>query len=323
MLSSAAGGWTAPTESESVIEERVRAEVRDAAWATAALRDLGRAPDVALLRDALEGEIDGARRRVLSLLGIGGDPAALERVRDALAHGTREKHAYALEVLDVTLPAALRALVLPLVDDLDPADRAARLADDFPHAEASSEDWLRRLAAGAGSDPASWTTACAARAAVRTSGHGQLPGGMTMLTIEKVICLKAVPMFAEAAEEILADVAAILEEREARAGEVIINKGDPGDSLYVIVHGQVKVYDGARTITLLGEHDIFGELALLDPEPRVASVAAVTDTRLFRLDREGFAELMAGNIEIVRGVLHVLCERLRRQSAAVPYTDAR
>ena len=42
-----------------------------------------------------------------------------------------------------------------------------------------------------------------------------------------------------------------------------------------------------------------------------ASVAAVEDTRLFRLDREAFAELMAGNIEIVRGVLHVLCERLR------------
>ena len=145
-----------------------------------------------------------------------------------------------------------------------------------------------------------------------------------MLTIEKVICLKAVPMFAEASEEILADVAAILEEREARAGEVIIRKGDPGDSLYVIVHGQVRVFDGDRTITGLGEHDIFGELALLDPEPRLASVAAVTDTRLFRLDREGFAELMAGNIEIVRGVLHVLCERLRRQSAVAPYAaDAR
>ena len=140
-----------------------------------------------------------------------------------------------------------------------------------------------------------------------------------MLTIEKVLCLKAAPMFAEASEEILADVAAILEEREARAGEVIIKKGDPGDGMFVIVRGNVRVFDGERTITHLGERDIFGELALLDPEPRVASVAAVTDTRLFRLDREGFTELMAGNIEIVRGVLHVLCERLRRQSARSAY----
>ncbi len=52
---------------------------------------------------------------------------------------------------------------------------------------------------------------------------------------------------------------------------------------------------------------------MLDPEPRLASIAAVEDTRLFRLDRESFAELMAGNIEVVRGVLHVLCERLRAQ----------
>jgi CRP-like cAMP-binding protein len=46
----------------------------------------------------------------------------------------------------------------------------------------------------------------------------------------------------------------------------------------------------------------------------VASVAAVVGTRLFRLDREAFSELMAGNIEIVRGVLSVLCERLRKQT---------
>ena len=63
----------------------------------------------------------------------------------------------------------------------------------------------------------------------------------------------------------------------------------------------MRVYDGARTIVELGPKEIFGELALLDPEPRLASVAAVEDTRLFRLDRESFAELMAGNIEVVRG----------------------
>jgi Cyclic nucleotide-binding domain len=312
--------WTAEPDGVDAIEERVREEVRDAAWATAAVRDLGVTAETALVREALEGEIEATRRRVLLLLGMGGDPSALQRVREALAHGTREKYAYALEVLDVTLSPALRAQVLPLMEHLSPADRAARLADEFPHPVASSDDRLRELLARAGPDAGSWTRACASRTAALIIGERDpAPGGMTMLTIEKVICLKAVPMFAEASEEILADIAAILEDREARAGEVIIEKGEPGDSLYVIVHGQVRVFDGSRTITLLGEHDIFGELALLDPEPRIASVAAVTDTLLFRLDREGFAELMAGNIEIVRGVLHVLCERLRRQSSVVPY----
>lgn len=304
-------GWTGDPESAG---DRVRGEVSIVAWASAAARDLAGASGAALLRDALEGEVEAAKRRLLLLLGLTGDRAAIRRVAEALDHGGREKRAYALEVLDVTLSGAVRALVLPVMEDLHPADRADRLAGEFDHPPAPPGQRLQE--AMEARDLAPWTKACALRAAA-PAASAAMPeaGGMTMLTIEKVICLKAVPMFAEASEEILADVAAILEEREARAGEVILEKGEAGDSMYVIVHGQVRVYDGDRTITLLGEHDIFGELALLDPEPRVASVAAVTDTRLFRLDREGFAELMAGNIEIVRGVLHVLCERLRRQAA--------
>ena len=132
-----------------------------------------------------------------------------------------------------------------------------------------------------------------------------------MLTIERVICLKAVPMFAEVSDETLADVAELLGEVDYAKDQVVFEKGAEGDSLYVVISGRVRVYDGARTIVELGPKEIFGELALLDPEPRLASIAAVEDTRLFRLDRESFAELMAGNIEVVRGVLHVLCERLR------------
>ena len=140
-----------------------------------------------------------------------------------------------------------------------------------------------------------------------------------MLTIEKVLILKGVHMFAGTSQEILADVAAILDEALYKAGEVVISKGDFGDSMYIIVEGKVRVYDGDRTITFLGARDIFGELALLDPEPRIASIVAAVDTHLFRLDREAFSELMAGNIEIVRGVLHVLCQRVRRQGR---YEDA-
>jgi CRP-like cAMP-binding protein len=139
-----------------------------------------------------------------------------------------------------------------------------------------------------------------------------------MLTIEKVILLKSVPMFAEASEDTLADVAGILEEVEVPAGQVVFERGAAGDSMYVVASGRVRVYDGDRVITDLGGREIFGELALLDPEPRFASIRALEDTRLLRLDRESFAELMAGNIEIVRGVLHVLCERLRQQAPGSP-----
>ena len=59
----------------------------------------------------------------------------------------------------------------------------------------------------------------------------------------------------------------------------------------------------------------FGELALLDPEPRSASVEAVEETRLFRLDRSTLFELMEDNVGVVSGIMHVLCSRLRRMTA--------
>ena len=143
-----------------------------------------------------------------------------------------------------------------------------------------------------------------------------------MLTLEKLIHLKGVDMFAQASEEVLAEVAEILEEVELEPGQVAFEKGDVGDSLYIIVEGRVRVYDGERTLTELGERDVFGELALLDPEPRFASIAALVRTRLLRLDRDAFSELMEGNIEVVRGVLRILCERLRQMARERgPYSD--
>ena len=136
-----------------------------------------------------------------------------------------------------------------------------------------------------------------------------------MLTIEKVILLKGVAMFAATSEDILADVATILEEVELNAGELVFGKGEQGDSMYIIINGKVRVFDGDKTINFLGEREIFGELALLDPEPRSAAVEAVDETRLFRLDRNTLFELMADNIGVVSGIMQVLCRRLRRMTA--------
>jgi CRP-like cAMP-binding protein len=136
-----------------------------------------------------------------------------------------------------------------------------------------------------------------------------------MLTIEKVILLRGVGMFAATPEDILADVASILEEVELHGNELVFDKGEQGDSMYIIISGRVRVFDGDNTINFLGEREIFGELALLDPEPRSASVEAVEDTRLFRLDRNTLFELMADNVGVVSGIMQVLCRRLRRMTA--------
>jgi CRP-like cAMP-binding protein len=88
----------------------------------------------------------------------------------------------------------------------------------------------------------------------------------------------------------------------------VFEKGDPGKSMYIVVSGKVRVFDGVKTINFLGEQEIFGELALLDPEPRSASVESAEETRLFRLDRDTLFELMTDNVGVVSGIMQVLCQ---------------
>ena len=139
-----------------------------------------------------------------------------------------------------------------------------------------------------------------------------------MLTVEKVIILKSVAIFHALPEEHLVELAGILRQREAHAGELIIREGDLGTSLFVIVDGRVRVHRGEREIAQLGTRDVFGELAALDPEPRSASITALEDTMLFELEGEALYELMADHVEAARGIIRVLCGRLRSETARGP-----
>jgi len=76
-------------------------------------------------------------------------------------------------------------------------------------------------------------------------------------------------------------------------GEVIISQGEEGDAFYVVGAGQLEVRRDDEAIATLGPGDHFGEIALLTDVPRTASVVAKTPTRLFRLDREGFEQVVA------------------------------
>ncbi len=137
-----------------------------------------------------------------------------------------------------------------------------------------------------------------------------------LLTIEKVALLKSVNIFAETPDPVLAAVAAIVEEVDVEPGETFIREGDMGASLYVIIEGEVRVHNGDKTILTLGPGKSVGELAVLDPEPRVASVTAISETRLFRIVGDAFTEVMTDRPEIAQGVIRALCQRVRMTTAA-------
>lgn len=135
-----------------------------------------------------------------------------------------------------------------------------------------------------------------------------------LLTIEKVIMLKTIDMFSETPDDVLVEVASILEEELFSPGDVIIRKGEPGNCMYLIREGKVRVHDGDLAIAELGARDIFGEFSLLDTESRSASVTAIEPAYTLRMDQDAFYELMADRIEVGKGIIRVLTRRLRKQN---------
>lgn len=121
-------------------------------------------------------------------------------------------------------------------------------------------------------------------------------------------------MFSSIPEDSLAEIAAITDEISCEPDEVIFEKGDIGKSMYIVISGKVKVHDGDKLITTLGERDIFGEMAVLDPEARSATITTIEETTLFKIEQDPFYELLAEHPDVTKGILKVLCKRLRKRS---------
>lgn len=130
--------------------------------------------------------------------------------------------------------------------------------------------------------------------------------------VEKVLALKSASLFRETPDNVLADVADRVEEVVFDKGQTVFRKGDPGDSLYIIVGGKVQVWDGDRLLNELSDGAIFGELALLDPEPRSATITVVEPAHLLQLDAAHFRLVLAERPEVSTAIIHVLTSYIRR-----------
>ena len=134
--------------------------------------------------------------------------------------------------------------------------------------------------------------------------------------------LSKVPFFAGVPAEELEKLATSLQRRTVRAGKAVFRQDDPGSSLYVIESGVVKVQrtspEGKEVIlTILGPGDFFGELALLDGEPRSADAVAKEDTALLVLERDDFLAFLDKAPEVATKLLAALSRRLRRTDQLV------
>jgi len=145
---------------------------------------------------------------------------------------------------------------------------------------------------------------------------------MTMTTIERVVALQRVGLFAEVPGRTLAAVAQRASEVDVPAGTSVIVEGAVDDHLFAVVRGRLRVHHGEQTLRILEAGATVGELAALVPEPRSASVTALESALLLRIDKAVLDELLADRPELARGVIGALVAMLRASGgpAAGPTT---
>ena len=138
----------------------------------------------------------------------------------------------------------------------------------------------------------------------------------------KLALLRRHPLFGPLPPEALERLSSYATTRAVARGESIFVKGDDGNSLYAVCEGTVKISvpsaEGKDAVfNLVGEGEIFGEIALLDGRPRTADATAMTDCELMVIDRRDFLELVRSQPEIALNIMEVLCARLRHTSEQV------
>ena len=141
---------------------------------------------------------------------------------------------------------------------------------------------------------------------------------MTMSTIERVVALQRVALFADVPGRTLAGLARRATEVDVEEGASVIVEGAVEEHLFTVVRGRLRVHHDARDVTILGPGSTVGELAALIPEPRSASVTAIESATLLRIDKPVLDELLADRPALASAIIAALVgmvrERVRAQT---------
>jgi CRP-like cAMP-binding protein len=125
------------------------------------------------------------------------------------------------------------------------------------------------------------------------------------------VVLASVPLFEGLSKRHVKQIAALATVDNYMEGATIVREGDPGDSFFVVLSGQAKVVLKKRTVNHIIPGDHFGEISLLDGEPRSASVVTETPMTVASIGRKGFERLLQDDPDLSLVMLRTLAKRLR------------
>jgi HEAT repeat protein len=281
-----------------------------------ASESVARALEDADLRSKLAANKDAAVALLHDSLRAREERYALAALHAAALLGARRTTVFAaLENLVVSDPAQ-RATALEVIETVgDPAIVRpllalweSRASDGF---DAEVIDRLR-------DDPDDWIRQCAEFAKDALEGGAMTHTLTTKVPlVERVIFLRKVPLFEALPPQELEPIAAVAQEEDFSEGELLAVRGEPGDTLYVIIDGQVQVVGAdERELAVRGPGDFIGEMAVISSKPRAASLLATSDVRVLELHKPAFEAILRERPETALAVMRVLCDLLA--SSATP-----
>lgn len=283
----------------SMTGAEVEEAVRYASLGAALDRVTEREPGVQLLDMAVGEAWEDRREATFRLLGLVFPSDEVYRSHSVLTRTDERARANALEWLERTLGHGTFNSVVPVLagepeggSELDFADLEAVL-DDLV---AEPEPWLSEVAA--------WS-----RKSKRERHDARARDRLDL--IEKVFLLQKVDLLQGARSSHLGPLASIAEEFEVDRGDELLQAGDPNDALYVIVRGAVELSGVADQKFIARENTPFGTWSLIDSDPSVVGAIALEATRLIRITRTDFQDLLADHPELATGILQGLARRVR------------
>lgn len=130
-------------------------------------------------------------------------------------------------------------------------------------------------------------------------------------SVQRLVLIQKVPIFRELRDDFLVRLASTMEELSFPARHTIVKQGEEGQSLYILVAGRVRVHLGNRELAILKREDCFGEMAVLDAEPRSASVTTLDPCDCLVLTQQQLYEAIDETPDIAINIIRLLSRRIR------------
>lgn len=301
----------------ATVGRMIRDDLELAMHLVAAYRDVS--AEFPELGHALAAEFALARATIYAALAIDYPTDRITDIEALVRRGLEDERANAVEALDVLLATELRRRVVPVIEPITIADAVEQVPG--LSAPLDVEFWLPQFVDD--NRLTDWTRRTAKFYVIATHPQDETEDEVAMTTspstadtsdvsmaatIGRIGALREVDIFSTLPYPLLADLAQLVQERSVDAGEVIIKEGAVDHGLYALTAGQVTV---SGTDVQLEAGTVFGELAVLSPAPRSATVTAVSACTIMRVERESLLALADRRPEVMVEIASVLASRLR------------